>query len=94
MTKSGESSRGAHRASRISAASKHGLRVFGGFFAAAVLFFVVTFGPYKSVSGSRELPMPEWIMLLPTLIALGAGVITALIVMVVDLVRDRPLTRE
>lgn len=75
--------------SGFGAAYTRGLKVFGGFVAVAAVFFIVTFGPYKTVHGMRELPLPTWVMLLPTLVSLGAGVIIALTVTVVTLVRDR-----
>lgn len=76
-------------AARARAACRHGLAVFGMFVVVAVFFFLVTFAPYKTVNGMKDLPLPMWIMLSPTLGLLGAGVITGLIVMVVDLIRAR-----
>lgn len=81
---------GRSAASRFRAACRRGLRVFGGFFAGAVGFFVLTFIPFKRLDGPMELPLPVWIMLLPTLVSLGAGVIAGLVVMAVDLKRGRP----
>ncbi|MEJ6490003.1 hypothetical protein PQI23_09735 [Leucobacter sp. USCH14] len=70
------------------------MKVFGAFFAAAVVFFVLTFAPFKTANGLEDLPLPEWVMLSPTLVLLGAGVMAALIVMVVDLIRDRSAHRQ
>jgi len=37
-----------------------------------------------------RLPLPEWIMLLPPVVTLGAVVIAGLVVMIADLVRGGP----
>jgi len=78
---------------RVVVAIRRGLGVFGGFVAVAVVFFVLTFGPFKTVHGIRTLPLPEWVMLVPTLATLGAGVVAGVIVVVVDLVRGRRARR-
>jgi|GEM_PF-3494670 len=79
---------------RVPLVLRRGLRVFGVFVAIAVVFFIVTFGPFKSVDGMRELPLPEWAMMIPTLVSLGAGVVAGLVAVVVDLVRGRRSHRD
>lgn len=94
MGRTGERTRRNDAPARLRAAGKRGLRVFGAFFAVALGFYLFTFMWFKRVDGPMELPLPVWIMLLPTLISLGAGAVAAVIVMVVDLTRDRPRRRE
>lgn len=93
MPSSGESPPDHGAAPRFRAACRRGLRVFGVFFAVAVGFYVFTFMWFRKLDGSMELPLPVWIMLLPTLVSLGAGVITGLVVMTFDLTRGRPRRR-
>ncbi|WP_449277515.1 hypothetical protein [Leucobacter sp. GX24907] len=90
VPKSGERPPDHGAASRLNAACKRGLRVFGAFFAVAVGFYLLTFMWFKRLDGPMELPLPVWIMLLPTLVSLGAGVITGLVVVAVDFTRGRP----
>lgn len=74
---------------RVRAAGKRALYVFGGFFGVAALFFVLTFMWFRRFDGPMELPLPAWVMLLPTLVPLGAGVVAGLVVVMVDLLRGR-----
>ncbi|CAM3234265.1 hypothetical protein [Stackebrandtia soli] len=94
VPKAGNSSLSGGATSRLRVAIKRGLYVFGAFFAVAVGFYVLTFMWFRRLDGPMDLPLPEWIMILPTLVSLGAGVITSLIVMVVDLIRGRPPHRD
>lgn len=89
MPKARNGSPGSGTASCFRAAVKQGLRVFGGFFAVAAGFFVLTFMWFRRLDGPLELPLPEWIMLLPALALLEAGVRAGLIVTAVDLRRAR-----
>lgn len=94
VPQSGDSSLDGGATSGISIACKRGLQVFGAFVVVATVFFVVTFAPFKTVDGIKDLPLPMWIMISPTLALLGAGVITSLIVMMVELIRGRPSHRD
>lgn len=90
MPQGGGGAPGDRTTSRLHIALKRGLYVFSGFFGAAILCYILTFMWFRRIDGPMELPLPVWIMLLPTLVALGSGVLTSLIVMVVNLARSRP----